>query len=106
SPRYFLARDWNKTAFDSDAADLARRTHYGRIDPHSATEYTQGILNLLVEAYRQSGPGPVTRPYIQYLRDNDAHRERAATLFAHALRLGPYSKIKLLRDQGAVATLL
>jgi hypothetical protein len=84
----------------------ARIAYGGRIEPHSSTNYTLEISTQLAEAYRQSGSDPMTRPYIHYLRDNDARREGVESLFAHALRLGSYSEIKLLRDELTVATLL
>jgi len=84
----------------------ARIAYGGRIEPHSATNFTQEISTVLAEAYRQSGSKPGTRPYIHYLRDNDARREGAAKLLAHALRLGSYSEIKLLRGEKVMATLL
>ena len=45
-------------------------------------------------------------PFIHYLRDNDARSQGAANLLAHALRLGSYSEIRLLRGEATAATLL
>jgi hypothetical protein len=84
----------------------ARIAYGGRIEPHSATNFTQEISTQLAEAYRQSGAKPGSRPYIHHLRYNDARREGAAKLLAHAVKLGSYSEIKLLRGETEVATLL
>jgi hypothetical protein len=84
----------------------ARIAYGGRIEPPSATNFTQEVSTQLAEAYRQIGSKPGSRPFIHYLRDNDARGEGIAKLLAHALRLGTYSEIKLLRGETTAATLL
>jgi hypothetical protein len=84
----------------------ARIAYGGRIEPASATNFTQEISTQLAEAYRQIGSKPGSRPYIHYLRDNDARSEGIEKLLAHALRLGSYGEIKLLRGETTAATLL
>jgi len=84
----------------------ARIAYGGRIEPPSSINFTQEMSTQLAEAYRQIGAKPGSRPYIHYLRDNDARREGPEKLLAHALRLGPYSEIKLLRGETIVATLM
>ncbi len=78
----------------------------GRIESASATNFTQEISTQLAEAYWQISSEPESRPYIHYLRDNDARDEGIEKLLAHALRLGSYSEIKLLRGETTAATLL
>lgn len=78
----------------------------GRIEPASSTNFTQEISTQLAEAYRHLNSEPGGRPFIHYLRDNDARSEGAANLLAHALRLGSYSEIRLLRGEVTAATLL
>ncbi len=84
----------------------ARIAYGGRIEPASATNFTQEISTQLAEAYRQISSELESRPYIHYLRDNDARDEGIEKLLAHALRLGSYSEIKLLRGETTAATLL
>jgi hypothetical protein len=86
----------------------ARIAYGGRIEPHAFTNFTQEISAQLAAAYRESGGPPEKRPYIHYLRDNDARRGQggAARLLAHALKLGSYSEIRLLRGLAANAILL
>jgi SLOG-like protein len=84
----------------------ARIAYGGRIEPASNTNFTQEISTLLAEAYRKSESKPGSRPLIHYLRDKDARREGIAKLFAHALKLGSYSEIKLLHGETTTATLL
>lgn len=84
----------------------ARIAYGGRINPASRTNFTQEIALQLAEAYRQSGQRYGSRPCVHYLRDNDARREEPDGLMQHALRLGSYCEIKLLREDKTVATLL
>jgi hypothetical protein len=87
----------------------ARIAYGGRIEPRSGTNFTQEIALQLAEAYRQVGPESESRPCIHYLRDNDARGEGPEgpkKLLEHALRLGAYSEIKLLRRDRTVATLV
>lgn len=84
----------------------ARVAYGGRITPHSETNFTTEISTQLAAAYRQSGGKAGTRPYIHYLRGYDARREGSEALFAHALRLGAFSEIKLLNGLRTCATLL
>jgi SLOG-like protein len=84
----------------------ARIAYGGRIEPASGTNFTQEISTQLAEAYRQIGSKPGSRPLIHYLRDNDARDEGIEKLLAHALKLGSYSEIKLLRGETIAATLL
>lgn len=84
----------------------ARLAYGGRIEPASATNFTTEIGFQLAAAYRTSDGAPGERPYIHYLRDNDARREGVEGLFGHALRLGSFSEVRLLRGTEACATLL
>jgi hypothetical protein len=84
----------------------ARIAYGGRINPRADTDFTQEIAMQLAEAYRQGGQKYGSRPCIHYLRDNDARREGADRLMQHALQLGSYSEIRLLRADKTVATLV
>jgi SLOG cluster2 len=84
----------------------ARIAYGGRIAPQAATNFTQEISTRLAEAYRQIGSSVASRPYVHYLRDNDARREGVDRFFAHCVQLGAYSEVKLLRGKTTVLTLL
>jgi hypothetical protein len=84
----------------------ARIAYGGRIDPPTETNFTQEISTQLGAAYRASGQVLKSRPFIHYLRANDLHREGKDKVWAHALRLGAFSEIKLLSDETTAATLL
>jgi hypothetical protein len=84
----------------------ARIAYGGRINPRAGVNYTQEIATQLAEAYRQGGQPYGSRPCVHYLRDDDARREQPDGLMQHALQLGSYSEIKLLRGDRTVATLL
>jgi SLOG cluster2 len=84
----------------------ARIAYGGRIDPPTETNFTQEISTQLGAAYRASGQVLKSRPLIHYLRANDLYREGKDKVWAHALRLGAFSEIKLLSDETTVATLL
>ncbi|UFZ07612.1 hypothetical protein LQG66_15455 [Bradyrhizobium ontarionense] len=84
----------------------ARIAYGGRIEPPTETNFTQEISTQLGAAYRASGEALKSRPFIHYLRANDLQREGKDKVWAHALRLGAFSEIKLLSDETTVATLL
>ncbi len=84
----------------------ARIAYGGRIEPPTETNFTQEISTQLGAAYRASGEVLKSRPFIHYLRANDLQREGKDKVWAHALRLGAFSEIKLLSDESTVATLL
>jgi hypothetical protein len=84
----------------------ARIAYGGRIAPQAATNFTQEISTRLAEAYRQVGSRATDRPYIHYLRDNDARREGVDRLFSHCIQLGSFSEVKLLRGETTALTLL
>jgi len=84
----------------------ARIAYGGRIEPPAATNFTQEISTQLAEAYRLSSKQPGSRPFIHYLRDNDARSQGEEKLLAHALKLGSYSEIRLLRGNTTAATIL
>jgi len=84
----------------------ARVAYGGRIEPAAATNFTQEISAQLAEAYRLSSKQPGSRPFIHYLRDNDARSQGEEKLLAHALKLGSYSEIRLLRGATTAATIL
>jgi hypothetical protein len=84
----------------------ARIAYGGRIRPTARTNFTLEVSTQLAEAYRRNDIQSGRRPMIHYLRSRDAHREGPDELFAHALRLGAASEIRLLADQVRLATLL
>jgi len=84
----------------------ARIAYGGRIDPPTETNFTQEISTQLGAAYRASGQVLKSRPFIHYLRANDLYREGKDKVWAHALRLGAFSEIKLLSGETTAATLL
>ncbi|MGJ4930091.1 hypothetical protein ACQR1I_29180 [Bradyrhizobium sp. HKCCYLS2038] len=93
----------------------ARIAYGGRIDPPTQTNFTLEISTQLAAAYRSTGRALKSRPFIHYLRANDLHRkllpddpyrEREDKVWAHTLRLGAFSEIKLLSGETTVATLM
>jgi hypothetical protein len=84
----------------------ARIAYGGRIKPPSRTNYTTELCMQYSAAYRRGGEPVNLRPYVHYLRDNDARREGVEELFAHALRLGEFSELRVLRGPSTIATLL
>jgi hypothetical protein len=83
----------------------ARIAYGGRIKPTARTNFTQEVSAQLAEAYRRPDIQAGRRPMIHYLRSRDAHREGADELFAHALRLGAASEIRLLSGETLLAVL-
>jgi hypothetical protein len=84
----------------------ARIAYGGRIRPTARTNFTLEVSTQLAEAYRRTDIQLGRRPMIHYLRSRDAHREGPDALFAHVLRLGAASEIRLLSGETSLASLL
>ena len=84
----------------------ARVAYGGRIEHPGSTNFTLEISGQLSESYRRLDTALGKRPIIQYLRAHDVQDVGCEKLFAHALRLGSHSEIRLLSGDVTVATLL
>ena len=84
----------------------ARIAYGGRIEHPGSINFTLEISGQLSESYRRMDTALGKRPIIQYLRARDAQNAGPEKLFAHALRLGSHSEIRLLAGEVTVATLL
>jgi hypothetical protein len=84
----------------------ARIAYGGRIEHPGSVNFTLEISGQLSESYRRMDTALGKRPIIQYLRAHDAQSVGCEKLFAHALRLGSHTEIRLLSDELLVATLL
>jgi SLOG-like protein len=84
----------------------ARVAYGGRIEHPGSINFTLEISAQLSESYRRMDTALGKRPIIQYLRAQDAQNAGSEKLFAHALRLGSHSEIRLLSGDITAATLL
>jgi hypothetical protein len=84
----------------------ARVAYGGRIEHPGSVNFTLEISGQLSESYRRLDTALGKRPIIQYLRAHDVQCVGCEKLFAHALRLGSHSEIRLLSGELTVATLL
>ena len=84
----------------------ARIAYGGRIEHPGSINFTLEISGQLSESYRRMDTALGKRPIIQYLRARDAQNAGPEKFFAHALRLGSHSEIRLLAGEVTVATLL
>jgi hypothetical protein len=84
----------------------ARIAYGGRVEHPGKTNFTLEISGQLAETYRRLDTALGKRPMIQYLRADDAQNAGSEKLFAHALRLGGHSEIRLLWGETTIATML
>jgi hypothetical protein len=84
----------------------ARVAYGGRIEHPGSINFTLEISGQLSESYRRMDTALGKRPIIHYLRARDAQNAGIEKFFAHALRLGSHSEIRLLLGEVTVATLL